>query len=198
LDIELDDRQNGVDVARTIRKHDPMGTIAFVTSHPDYRDLTFKYNVEAVDYIQKGDDDELRERIKACISRACQKHASRHDGTQYSFKLPKGEEVYCRYEDILFFETDLTVRHRIVLHTKRRQYAYYHSLDKIFVELPKNIFYRCHRSCIVNLHNLTETCKDELMQGKTTVTMPNGAECKVSAGSRKALLKFMEVSAPWK
>lgn len=197
LDIELDGGQNGISVARTIREYDPVGTIAFITSHPDYRELTFKYNVEAVDYIQKGEQDELYRRIKACIDRARQKYKDRHEGLQYGFKLPKGSDVFCKYEDILFFETDPAVPHRIILHTKRMQYVYYHSLDKVFNELPKNIFFKCHRSYIVNLNNLTEACKDELTQGKTAITMPNGAECKVSAGNRKALLKFMEVSVPW-
>jgi len=195
LDIELDNGQNGINVAQAIREHDPMGTIAFITSHSDYRELTFKYNVEAVDYILKGDEDEMHERIKACINRACQKYTNRHEGTLYNFKMPKGEEVSCKYEDILCIQTYPAVSHKIILHTKRMQYVYNQSLDKVV--LPKNIFFRCHRSCIVNINNLTETCKNELLQGKPAITMPNGAECKVSAGGRKALLKFMEVSAPW-
>jgi len=195
LDIELDHGQNGINVARTIRKHDPMGTIAFITAHPNYRELTFKYNVEAVDYIQKGNEDELRERIKACVYRARQKYAKRHDGSRYNFKLPKGTDVSCNYEDILFFETDPSVSHRVILHTKRMQYVYYYTLDKVLKELPKNMFFRCHRSFIVNLCNLTETCKTELMQGKPAMTMPNGVECKVSSGNRKALLNFMAVTS---
>ncbi|MCL1845857.1 MAG: LytTR family DNA-binding domain-containing protein [Defluviitaleaceae bacterium] len=193
LDIELDDGQSGIDVARAIREHDPTGTIAFVTAHTHYRELTFRYNTEAVDYIQKG--NKVRERIKACIDRACQKYAGRHEGSRYVFKLPKGDEMSCKFEDILFFETDPAVAHRIILHTKRIQYVYYHSLDKIFKELPKNMFFRCHRSCIVNLSNLTQRCKNELMQGKSYVTMQNGAECKVSANKRKALLGFSEIIA---
>ena len=196
LDIELDNGQNGIDLAREIREYDPVGTVAFVTSHPDYRELTFKYNVEAVDYIQKGDEEELYQRVKACINRALQKYAGRHEGLRYSFKLPKGSDVFCKYEDILFFETDPSVPHRIILHTKKKQYVYYHALDKVFSKLPKNIFFKCHRSYIVNLNNLTEVCKNELMQGKSAITMPNGAECKVSTGNRKALLKFMEVVKP--
>ncbi|MCL1843245.1 MAG: LytTR family DNA-binding domain-containing protein [Defluviitaleaceae bacterium] len=196
LDVELGGGQNGINVAQAIREYDPMGTIAFITSHPHYRELTFKYNVEAVDYIQKGDEAEVYKRLKACVNRALKKYAAKHEGMRYGFKLPKGADVFCRYEDILFFETDASVPHRIILHTKRMQYVYYHTLDKVFAQLPKNIFFKCFRSCIVNLNNLTESCKDELMQGKSSITMANGAECKVSAGNRKSLLKFMEIIAP--
>jgi two-component system response regulator AgrA len=192
LDIELDRGQSGVDLARAIRKQDPAGTIAFITSHPGYRELSFKYSVEAVDYIQKGSPDEIRERIKSCINRACQKYEERHDG--YVFTQSKDTEVFCKYADILFFETCASVSHRIILHTKRMQYVYYGALDKVFSELPRNIFFRSHRSCVVNLNNLTAVCKTELMQGKNFITMPNGAECKVSAGNRKMLLNFMEMT----
>ncbi|MCL2387979.1 MAG: LytTR family DNA-binding domain-containing protein [Defluviitaleaceae bacterium] len=196
LDIELDDGKSGIDVARAVREHDPNGTIVFITSHLQYRELTFKYNVEALDYIQKGNEDEVNERIKACVERAMRKYIDRNEGLHYCFKLPKGRTITCKHEDILFFETDPSVPHRIILHTKRMQYVFYQSLDKVREELPKNNFFKSHRSYIINLNNLTETCKTELMQGNPAITMPNGAECKVSASNRKVLLKFMAITMP--
>ena len=196
LDIELEGGQNGVEVARSIREYDTNGTIAFVTSHPGYRDLTFKYNIEALDYVQKGNEDEVYQRVTECINRAHQKYIARHEATRFSFKVPSRGELSCRYEDILFFEADPSVPCRIILHTDTIQYTYYYTLDKLLKELPKNIFFKCHRSYIVNLNNITENCRIELAQGKGNITMPNGAECKVSVGNRRALLKFLEVVRP--
>jgi len=193
LDIELGDGLNGLDLAQQIREHDPNGAIVFITSHSQYLPLTFKHKVEALDYVQKGNDEEVQKHIIECIERVSKKQVAR-DEKRYHFKIPNGGEDSCRYDDILFFEADPSVPHRIILHTKRLTYAHYQRLEKLEKELPASFFFKCHRSYIVNLTNLTETCKHELVQGKNGVTMPNGAVCKVSAGNKKALIKYMEVS----
>ena len=54
LDIELKvDDLNGIILAQEIRKYDPRGFVVFVTTHSEMTLLTFKYNVEAMDYIIK-------------------------------------------------------------------------------------------------------------------------------------------------
>ena len=191
LDVELANGENGVDLARTIRQYDPRGFIAFVTAHPHYVNKTFEYQVEAMAYIQKTDDESISKKVAECIKNAYSKHISRAYATPFIFKSANGRTVSCEYGDILFFETDpqKSVK-RIILHTKSRQYAFYGTIGELAKELPKGHFFRCHKSCIVNVDNLTNNCKDDLEQGKDYMIMPNGAECLVSVRKKRALLNF--------
>ena len=167
------------------------GFIVFITSHSQYLSLTFKYQVEALDYIQKDDEDILHQRICNCIQNAYQKHVSRADEGSYIIKTQNGCRVSCAYSDILFFETDPLAARRLILHTKKRQYSFYGTLDKLFKELPKSSFFQCHKSFVVNLDNLSEKCKDDLTLGKDSIIMSNGSECRVSSRKRKNLLRLI-------
>lgn len=192
LDVELDNGGNGVELARQIRRYDPRGFIAFVTAHPHYIQKTFEYQVEAMAYIQKSDDEKLVcKRVAECMKNAYGKHISRAYTTPFIFKSANGRTVSCEYGDILYFETD---RHkgvkRILLHTKNRQYTFYGTISELIGTLPKGQFFRCHKSAIVNVGNLTEDCREDLKQGKDRMIMPNGTECPVSVRKRRDLLRL--------
>jgi len=165
LDVELEGGYNGVEVAQTIRKYDPRGFIVFVTAYPQYLALTFEYQVEALDYIQKSDDGSTQQRIGTCIQNAYQKHVARSNSASYVFKAQNECKISCEYSEILFFETDPLSPRKLILHTKSKQYTFYGSLDKLFEKLPKSSFFKCHKAFVVNLDNITEQCKDDLLQG---------------------------------
>ena len=194
LDVELENGDNGVELARSIRQYDPRGFIAFVTAHPHYIQKTFEYQVEAMAYIQKADDENLVcKKIIECIKNAYGKHVSRAYATPFIFKSVNGRTVSCEYGDILFFETDPQKGvKRILLHTKARQYTFYGTISELSDTLPKGHFFRCHKSSIVNVDNLTDDCKEDLEQGKDRIFMPNGTQCPVSVRKRRDLLRLME------
>jgi len=194
LDVELENGENGVELARTIRQYDPRGFIAFVTAHPHYIYKTFEYQVEAMAYIQKTDNEcVVCQKVAECIKNAYKKHVSRAYATPFIFKSANGRTVSCEYGDILFFETDVQKdAKRIILHTKNRQYTFYGTIKELAKELPNGHFLKCHKSSIVNVDNLIEDCKEDLEQGKDYMLMSNGAECPVSTRKRRALLKLME------
>ncbi|MCL2204805.1 MAG: LytTR family DNA-binding domain-containing protein, partial [Defluviitaleaceae bacterium] len=179
LDVELDNGDNGVELARQIRQYDPRGFIAFVTAHPHYIQKTFEYQVEAMAYIQKSDDEKLVcKKVAECMKNAYSKHISRAYATPFIFKSANGRTVSCEYGDILYFETDAQKGvKRILLHTKARQYTFYGTINELTATLPKGQFFRCHKSAIVNVGNLTEDGREDLMQGKDRMLMPNGTEC---------------------
>lgn len=55
LDIEIkNDEQRDLEVAKQIRQIDPYAQIVFVTTHSELMPLTFRYQVSALDYIDKG------------------------------------------------------------------------------------------------------------------------------------------------
>jgi two-component system response regulator AgrA len=51
LDVDLKNEINGIMLAEHIRKKDSSGYIIFITTHSEMSHLTFKYKVEAMDYI---------------------------------------------------------------------------------------------------------------------------------------------------
>ena len=54
LDIEIKKEElKGLEVAREIREMDPYATIVFVTTHSEFMPLSFRYQVSALDYIEK-------------------------------------------------------------------------------------------------------------------------------------------------
>ncbi|MCL1863203.1 MAG: LytTR family DNA-binding domain-containing protein [Defluviitaleaceae bacterium] len=192
LDIELEGGYNGIKIAKTIREYDPRAYIAFITSHPGYMSLTFEYKVEALAYIQKESNSSLREKIKTCIDDAYQKHIARPDEGCFIFKTPTGKQISCAFEEIFFFTTGAPGTNQLIMHTKKRQYMFYHSLEKISTELPIGQFYRCHKSYIINVGNIPESGRKALEQGKDRIIMPNGADCLVSFRKRKALVSVLD------
>jgi len=194
LDVELENGENGVELARTIRQYDPRGFIAFVTAHPHYIQKTFEYQVEAMAYIQKTDDENIVcQKVADCIKNAYIKHVSRAYATPFIFKSANGRTVSCEYGDILFFETDSHKgAKRIILHTKSRQYTFYGTISELAKDLPNGHFFQCHKSSIVNVDNLTKDCKEDLEQERDYMLMSNGAECPISIRKKRALLKLIE------
>jgi len=188
LDVELEGTYNGVDVAKDIRNYDPRGFIIFITSHPQYMSLTFEYRVEALAYIQKTTSDIVCQKVCDCILNAYEKHVSRADDG-YIFRAQNGRLVSCDYKDILFFETDPSGKRQLILHAKKRHYIIYSTLNDLSNALPVGLFFRCHKSFIVNVSNLTKSCIDSLSQGKDKMLMPDGTECLVSMRKRRSLLR---------
>ena len=55
LDIEIrNEEMKGLEVARRIRDRDPYALIVFVTTHSEFMPLSFRYQVSALDYIDKA------------------------------------------------------------------------------------------------------------------------------------------------
>lgn len=190
MDIELEGGYNGVNVAKDIRQYDPRGFIAFITSHPQYLSLTFEYGVEALAYINKEEPlDSIHKKIQGCMNNALDRHLARQSEGDFIFKSRSGKKISCLISDILFFETDSPGTKRVILHTKKRQYALYDSLTNIEKKLANKLFYRCHGSYLVNKDSITESCREDLEKGNDCMTMSDGSKCFVSARKKKGLLK---------
>lgn len=74
LDVDLKCEMNGIELGAKIREKDIHGKIIFITTHDELLSLTFKYKVEAMDYILKeGEIADVRERIQEALDQA-QRH----------------------------------------------------------------------------------------------------------------------------
>ena len=69
LDIEIrNEEMKGLEVARKIRDRDPYALIVFVTTHSEFMPLSFRYQVSALDYIDKAlSAEEFESRIETAL-----------------------------------------------------------------------------------------------------------------------------------
>lgn len=182
LDIELKGDINGIELANIIRRYDPKGCIIFVTSHAELTLLTFKYKVQAMDYILKFNEKELETRIIECLKAAYDNFKKFSMIKKKYITLDIGSKIVnFDPNKILFFETYKD--HQIRIHMFNENIEFYCSLKKIQLLLPE-YFYKCHRSYIVNIMNIKLIDKNNLI-----IYMNNNDKCYISKRYMKGLLK---------
>lgn len=174
LDIDLKSDINGLELAQKIRQKDSRGFIVFVTTHSEMSYMTFKYKVEALDFIIKDNQDEMHARIRQCILDAYHKYKSPENHIHENFICFSGEKEYCvPFGDIIFFETSSNA-HKILLH----------EYDKI-IELEKQLpngFCRIHRSFLINKNHIKQ-----IDVKKRLIIMSNDETCMASLTGLKGL-----------
>lgn len=182
LDVELKSKINGIELAKMIRKYDPMGYIVFVTSHAELTLLTFEYKVQAMDYIVKSDLSKMKNNIKECINEAYNDYRSSGDKTS-PIQINVGNKiVYFNPDDILFFETT-NKHHRIKIHTDEESMEFYGSLKEMEEVLPDS-YYKSHRSYLVNTKKIKAIDKKELI-----IHMANNETCYIASRYLNELLR---------
>jgi two-component system response regulator AgrA len=185
LDMDLNCDTDGIALAEEIRKHDPRGFIVYITAYAETLPLTFKYKIEALDFITK-EDSHVDERIRECISDAYTKHTGKSVELQDNFVFKVGQNVISlNHTKILFFESSQDVAHKVTVYADSGAYTFYGKL----IEIERDIgatFYRCHKSYIVNIKRIKNI--DTVHR---IVTLDNDAVCYVSALKLKRLLNLI-------
>lgn len=182
LDVDLKNEAfNGFELAKAIRQSDPRGYIIFVTTHGELSFETFRYRLEAMDYIIKDNMDTVRVRIRECLSSVQERiRQERLDESEF-YTIKVFDTIHnIPMRQILYFETS-PQKHRIVVHTDTEIVEFFGNLQTIEDAIGAN-FLRTHRSFLVNkarIHaiNLKEDC----------VELANGETCPLSRKVKKNL-----------
>lgn len=161
-----------------------MGFIIFITTHSEMSYLTFVYKVEAMDYIIKDSYNNIRERFYHCIVNTNKKYSVKTKKSQKNFTFKVDDKIInVEYDKILFFETSRNI-HKIVLHAENKRVEFYAQMKEIEDKLDGDIFYRCHKSFILNKNKIKE------IDTKNRIAyMSNGEECLISSRLMKGLAK---------
>jgi len=181
LDIDLkNERYNGFTLAKEIRKIDARGFIVFVTTHGELMPETFKYRVEAIDYIVKDHVDVLKEQISECL---CEINGllgiEKQDYEDY-YTVKAADTIYrIPMKEILFFETSAS--HRLTLYSKFQSIEFRGDLSKIEQELPDD-YLRVHQSFLVNKEAVSRVDKK-----RNILTLKDGSEIPISRRGKRAL-----------
>jgi len=97
------------------------------------------------------------------------------------FKTPEGL-VFFDYDDIIYLKADRNYTHAIIVNSEK-QLRLTGNINSIIKSLPGNIFFRCHRSYMINLIHIKE-----LKHKSKVLVMSNNDAIPVSAATIKELL----------
>lgn len=183
LDIDLKNKMNGIELAEKIRFYDPRAFIIFTTTHDEMAMTTFRYKIEALDYIMK-DASDYTLRIQQCIDNVLAKaqRSSAGCGTKVCFPLPE-KKLFLSPEDILYLET--AGPHRITVHTRDGMFQYSAYLKEAAEHLTR--FFYCHRAVLVNPSHIRS-----LQKSPCRVILDNGSSCVCSFRQFQKLKPYLE------
>ncbi|WP_062046899.1 LytTR family DNA-binding domain-containing protein [Bacillus sp. JCM 19034] len=187
LDIELGSSIDGMELARIIRKQDPLANIIFITMHADKMKLTFKYKLAALDFIAKEfGQDRIAEQVREALRVAFNKYLQIGDHDETNFiQIKIGERITnISIDDVYYFETSSQV-HKIRLYERNGEYEFYGKL-KDFEQIDERLF-RSHKSYLINLQHIRHIDKKRRM-----ITMANHRECYASFRTLKMLESKLE------
>lgn len=175
LDIELP-KVGGLEIASEIREVDDSSYIIFVTSHPECKNDIFFSRLEAIDYISKGYRylERLEETIKYIIDRI-----QRNKTLEFTYNFTTNKVLY---KDITYIEKDPIVS-RCIIHFMHDKPKYIKKTLKCLEKELYPLFYRSHKSCLVNLENI-----NKVEYANFTIYFKNGKSTTLlSSAGRKGL-----------
>ena len=164
LDIDIHGvEKKGFEVAQFIRHHNPYAIIVFITSRSEFATLTYKYQVSALDFVDKDINDELfKKRIEQSILYTKNMLLENKDVVDYFDYNYKGNDLKIPYHDILYIETT-GVSHKLRIIGKNFAKEFYGTMADI-QEKDKDTqrFYSAHKSFLVNVGNIREIDRKNL------------------------------------
>lgn len=184
LDVELKgESMDGFELGREIRRLDSRGFLIYVTSFQDLAFETFRYHLEALDYIVKGNPRKMQEGIRHCLE-VITERMCREKGEEREFFSVKIMDIvkHVPVDEIVFFETAGRT-HRIELHAVNDRMDFIGSMQELEEKLGEK-FLRVHRAYLVNVEQIAELD----LKGRE-IRMKNGEKCMFSRNMKGALLE---------
>jgi two-component system response regulator AgrA len=186
LDIDLQSDKNGIELAQEIRKYDPRGYIVFVTTHSEMAVLTFRYKVEAMDFIVKDEIRTLPDRICDCIKNAEDNYKTQLNASNRLLSVKVDKTSLILDQDDIVAITTCEDNHKIMIHTKNGTRQMAGSLKELNAIL-NSTFFQCSRSVIVNLIHVLKYSKEDAV-----LTMNNKETYNVSIRMMGKLQKALK------
>lgn len=137
LDIQMPG-QNGIELAKQIRKEDQLVNIIFITAVTDY--ISEGYDVSAINYLIKPIKEK---KLFECLDKALMRIPKEEKTILID---AQGEILRINQKDIIYIEA---FAHSIDINTVKGRYTARKNISNIEKELEEDAFVRCHRSYIV-------------------------------------------------
>lgn len=152
LDIEMAE-MSGLSLARMLQRMKQPPSIVFATAYPNYAVEAFRY--EAVDYLLKPfDEGQVGETVLRLIRKF---EKERLDSSEHTLRklAIEGEDgiVYVSPHDILYCCREIK---ETLIVTKQKRYCTKVSLKELEQKLKGNLFFRPHKSYLVNVQKVEQ------------------------------------------
>ncbi len=175
LDVDVQCRMNGIDVAGVIREQDAKAYIIFVSGHPEYVMQSLKTKV--FDYLVKPISTNT---FEACIHSVFKDFEKMRSIKGQAIGIKSGFNTYnLELDEIVYLEK---FGHLLVTHTTSGKIESSEALDSIEKKLDPKRFVRCHKSYIVNISYISRIDYPNSM-----IYLKNGNTCAVSKRCKKEL-----------
>ena len=152
LDVDLQSDINGIELAAKIKELDISATIVFITTHSEMVYDTFKFKVEAMDYIIKDDSLEtIEQKVIECMHSAYDRLLrGKHTARKYFAVKVGSQHLHIPYDDIMYFESSVERRNKLILHRISSMLEFRGTIGVASdLESP---FCKCHQSFVVNIN----------------------------------------------
>lgn len=142
VDIELETKVSGIDIAKFVRENDWESEIIFITNHDKMFETVYRSVYEVFDFIEKFHemDLKLKKDLKVIYKRNFDNKMFRYRNNNFSI------QIY--YRSITHIYRDKETR-KIIINTDKTHYAIIMPLTDILNSLDDR-FRITHRACIVN------------------------------------------------
>ena len=158
LDICLNGKITGMNIALKIRENDWDSEIIFLTNHSNYEQKVYNNVLKTFKFIQKFDN--MEERLTQCLNKILKQ---KYDKKTFNYRNNQIDlRIYLK--DILYIYRDKDER-KLVIKTTHNSFMINKSLEAILSELD-NRFKQVHRSCIANIERVS---KYDWKNGKFTL-----------------------------
>lgn len=142
--------------------------------------LTFEYKVSALDFINKNERETLGMNIASSLRAVWEQYSRLHTSVKKTVALRvNGKILYQDIEELLYMESASS--HRIILHGMKQMVHILGDLSAFEKILPE-YFFRCHRSCIINLKQVLF-----FNEQNNFVSFPDQTRCPVAFRKRRLL-----------
>ena len=186
LDVELKGASmDGFRLGQEIRKRDPRGFLIYVTAHENLAFETFRYKLEALDYIVKSKPADMFRGIRKSLEVAGERITEEHGCDCEYFTVKFLDTVrHIPISEIVFFETGDKTR-RILLHGLKGRMDFVGSMQNLEKQLGGK-FMRVHRAYLVNTEHI-----DHLDLKNRQIVMKNGEICLYSRRIKETILGLL-------
>lgn len=184
LDVELKGASmDGFCLGQEIRKKDARGFLIYVTAFSDLAFETFRYHLEALDYICKDNPEKMYAGLSRCLRVITERVGRERDGQREYFTVRTLDVVrHIPMEEILYFATSGRT-HRIELRAKQERLDFIGSMRELEKQLGQR-FIRVHRGYLVREDKI-----DRIDLKTREVVLKNGERCPFSRKLGRRLLE---------
>lgn len=146
LDINMP-KLDGIAISRVINTLKQKPLLVFISAYKDYALEVFE--VAAFDYILKPYSEtritDTLKRLEGCTAEKCCNNRLTIWKNEKLYVINTNDIYYCKAHE-----------HEVFIYTKSDEYKITSSISELYKKLPQDIFFKSHRSYIVNIDKISE------------------------------------------